>query len=64
MLETAYVGKASVGLNEAFEGNPSIYFPGRSTAANVDSRRVFYAGIIGAAIAHRRRGMETPPVRR
>jgi hypothetical protein len=48
MLETAYVGKASEKLNESLAGNPAIYVPGQSTAANVNNRRIYYPGILGA----------------
>ena len=47
MLEAAYVGKASEKLNESLAGNPSIYIPGQSTAANVNNRRIYYPGILG-----------------
>jgi hypothetical protein len=48
MLETAYVGKSSEKLNESLAGNPAIYIPGQSTAANVNNRRLYYPGVLGA----------------
>ena len=47
MIEAAYVGKASEGLNMGLDANPAIYIPGRSTAANVNDRRIYEPGIIG-----------------
>ena len=56
LVEASYVGKNSVGLYENLEINPAVYIPGTdpstgqpySTAANVNSRRIYpgtYAGI-------------------
>jgi hypothetical protein len=56
LVEVSYVGKNSVGLYENQEINPAIYIPGTdpatglpySTAANVNSRRIYpgtFAGI-------------------
>jgi hypothetical protein len=47
MVEAAYVGKSSTGLNMGLEANPAIFVPGRSTAANINDRRIYYAGRIG-----------------
>jgi hypothetical protein len=47
MIETAYIGKAAEGLNMGLDANPAIFCPGRSTAANVNDRRIYEAGIIG-----------------
>ena len=47
MVEAAYVGKASTGLNMGLDANPAIFVPGRSTSANINDRRIYSPGIIG-----------------
>jgi hypothetical protein len=47
MLEPAYVGKASTGLNMGLDANPAIFIPGRSTGANINDRRIYLPGTIG-----------------
>ncbi len=47
MVEVAYVGKASQGLNMGLDANPAVFIPGRSTAGNINDRRIYSPGTIG-----------------
>jgi hypothetical protein len=50
VIRGSYVGTKGTKLEAANEGNPGIFIPGQSTAANTDSRRPYFSEGLGSTV--------------